>query len=145
MRARARTREMSDGHVCARRSPCLFGAAEKDAWRSVRVVDGLCALTCVGVGPWSVEHAVRMWRAWWLGGPGGGIRRAPSCGAPVGAVRVCVRVQDVDMLYVVRCGVLYVVCACPAPRTRAGGLSWYVADVGPAGCRERCFVRCIYL
>ena len=46
-------------------------------------------------------------------------RRAPSCGVPVGAVCVCVRVQDVDMLYVVRCGVLYVVCACPAPRTRA--------------------------
>ena len=36
-------------------------------------------------------------------------------GAPVGAVCVCVRVQDVDMLYVVRCGVLYVVCACPVP------------------------------
>ena len=46
-------------------------------------------------------------------------RRAPSCGVPAGAVRVCVRVQDADMLYVVRCGVLYVVCACPVPRTRA--------------------------
>ena len=46
-------------------------------------------------------------------------RRAPSCGVPVGAVCVCVRVQDADMLYVVRCGVLYVVCACPVPRTRA--------------------------
>jgi len=42
-------------------------------------------------------------------------RRAPSCGVPVGAVCVCVRVQDADMLYVVRCGVLYVVCVpCPS-------------------------------
>jgi len=81
------------------------------------MVDGFRALSCVGVGPWPVERTVRMWRVWWLGGLGGGIRRAPSCGAPVGAVRVCVRVQDVDMLYVVRCGVLYeyVVCVpCPS-------------------------------
>ena len=83
------------------------------------MVDGFRALSCVGVGPWPVERTVRMWRVWWLGGLGGGIRRAPSCGAPVGAVRVCVCLQDVDMLYVVRCGVLYVVCACPVPRTRA--------------------------
>ena len=59
-------------------------------------------------------------------------------------MRVCVRVQDVDMLYVVRCGVLYVVCACPAPRMRARW-SWYVTDVGPADCRERYPVWRIYL
>ena len=35
------------------------------------------------------------------------------------AVYVCVCAQDVDMLYVVRCGVLYVVRACLVPRTRA--------------------------
>jgi len=66
-------------------------------------------------------------------------RRAPSCGVPVGAVCVCVRVQDADMLYVVRCGVLYVVCACLVPRKRAPG--WgegHAMDVRPADCRERC-------
>jgi hypothetical protein len=47
------------------------------------------------------------------------LKDAPSCGVPVGAVCVCVRVQDAVMLYVVRCSVLYVVCACLVPRTRA--------------------------
>ena len=59
---------------------------------------------------------------------------------------MCVRVQDVDMLYVVRCGVLRMWRVRALPLERApGGLSWYVADVGSAGCREHCFVRCIYL
>ena len=58
-------------------------------------------------------------------------RRVPSCGAPVGAVCALVCVAGLDMLCAVCCGVLYVVCACLAPRTRAWmGFGWDAARRG---------------
>jgi hypothetical protein len=58
----------------------------------------------------------------------------------------CASAQDVDMLYVVRCGVCTVFgvqCVRALSLERAPDWCGYAADAGSAGCRECYSVRCV--
>ena len=85
----------------------------------------------------------RVWRVWSVGGPGGGIRRVPSCGAPVGAVRACECVCRTWTRCVRRAAVCCMWCVRALPLERAPGWgTGHAMDVWPADCHKSMAASC---